>query len=540
MEKLILTWAPNATAKPLGVAGSRALREAANISPAWTVFMLWGIYFVARCVYNLYFHPLRKIPGPHIAAMTSFYDFWYDVIKGGTYLWEIRKMHETYGPIVRINPNEVHINDPEYYHNIYAGGSRRVDKDPSTLAGFSVPASVAATVDHGLHRQRRGYMNPYFAKRSIVSMEPLIHERITAMLSRLDQAREAGTPISLDRAFSAMTADIITNHFFGYHYDYLSIPDLQDPIREGFKGVSEMFHWSRFAPWLTLAMKALPVSVIRRVQPAVADLLELRGSFEKKITRIIQAKNAGDPASKSVIIEALDDARIPPQERRMGRLVDEGQVILFAGTENSARALAIGVFHLLENRALLARVRDDLAPLAGIPDEELTLQSLEGLPYLTGVVKESLRLSYGPVTRLPRVATEETLRYKDYAVPPGGGFQTPVSQISYFVHTNEDIFPEPFRFNPDRWVQAAQQGFPLNNYLASFTKGSRQCLGMGLAYAEIYLTFARLLRSFDMDLVNTTLEDIQIHKAYVIGQPKVVKGKGEGQGEVEVVVTAKL
>ena len=54
-----------------------------------------------------------------------------------------------------------------------------------------------------------------------------------------------------------------------------------------------------------------------------------------------------------------------------------------------------------------------------------------------------------------------------------------MSQISYFVHTNEDVFPDPFRFNPDRWVEAAKRKFPLNNYLASFTKGSRQCLGMG-------------------------------------------------------------
>jgi len=63
----------------------------------WTATMLCGIYFVVRCIYNLYFHPLRKIPGPRIAAMTSFYDFWYDVVKGGTYLWEIRRMHEIYG-----------------------------------------------------------------------------------------------------------------------------------------------------------------------------------------------------------------------------------------------------------------------------------------------------------------------------------------------------------------------------------------------------------------------------------------------------------
>ena len=61
-----------------------------------------------------------------------------------------------------------------------------------------------------------------------------------------------------------------------------------------------------------------------------------------------------------------------------------------------------------------------------------------------------------------------------------------------------------------------------------------------LAYTEIYLTFARLLRGFEMDLFNTTFEDIQIHKAFILGQPKIVKGKGEGQGEVKVVVSAKL
>lgn len=244
---------------------------------------------------------------------------------------------------------------------------------------------MAATVEHGLHRQRRGYMNPYFAKRSIVAMEPLIHERITAMLRRLDEAREAGTPISLDKAFSAMTADIITSHFFGYHYDYLSLPNLEDPVREGFRGISEMFHLTRFASWLPRVMNAIPISAIRHVQPAVADLLELRGNFKKNIKRILKSKDTSDSASKSVIIEALGDGRIPLKERGMDRLMDEGQVILFAGTENSARALAIGMFHLLENRAILDEVRVDLTAVRDIPGEDLTLQSLEALPYLVSL-----------------------------------------------------------------------------------------------------------------------------------------------------------
>lgn len=53
--------------------------------------------FVARCVYDLFFHPLRKFPGPKLAAIWYFYEFYYDVIKDGTYLWEIEKMHRRYG-----------------------------------------------------------------------------------------------------------------------------------------------------------------------------------------------------------------------------------------------------------------------------------------------------------------------------------------------------------------------------------------------------------------------------------------------------------
>ncbi|OHX00767.1 cytochrome p450 [Colletotrichum incanum] len=525
------------------------LGEANRGELARRLFFIWAGYVVLRCIYNLYFHPLRKIPGPWLAAMTPLCDFWYDVVKSGSYLWEIQKMHEKYdvivqslarsadylGPIVRINPNEVHIDDPEYYQNVYVGGTHRVNKDSSTVAGFGVPASVAATVNHAQHRSRRGNMNPYFAKRSIVSMEPQIHERITAMLNRLDGARKEGTKISLDLAFSAMTADIITQRFFGYHYDYLSIPSLVSPIREAFKGVSEIFHWTRFVPWAIKYLKKLPIPIIRLILPPVAELLLLQEDIKINIKKKLASKEDSS-ASKSIMIEALGDPHVPAQERSMKRLVDEGQFIIFAGTETSSRSLAVGMFYLLDNKSLVTKALAELSKVDHIPDEELTMKDLETLPFMTGIVKEAIRLSYGPITRLPRVFTHETLQYKDHAIPPG----TPVSQSTYFVHTNPKCFADPFTFNPDRWVEAAKAGFPLERYLTSFTKGSRQCLGIGLAHAELYLTFTRVLRNFDMDLVNTSVADVQVHNVLIIGQPKFEKGKGEGQGEVEVMVTRKL
>lgn len=97
MESLIDISAATATVKWTGTVGSRAWRETAVSSSIWTILLLWVTYVIAQCVYNLYFHPLRKIPGPRLAAMTCLYEFWYDAVRGGAYIWEIRKMHEVYG-----------------------------------------------------------------------------------------------------------------------------------------------------------------------------------------------------------------------------------------------------------------------------------------------------------------------------------------------------------------------------------------------------------------------------------------------------------
>ncbi|XP_014550458.1 hypothetical protein COCVIDRAFT_43024 [Bipolaris victoriae FI3] len=494
----------------------------------------WVAYIGMRCIYNLFFHPLRKIPGPWMAAMTPLPDFWHDAVRRGNYIWEIQKMHRKYGPIVRINPNEVHIDDPSYYQNIYVGGTQKVEKDPSTVAGFGIPASVAATIPHALHRSRRGYMNPYFSKRSIRAMEPLLHERITALLNRFDGALRKNKRISLDKAFSAMTADIITQRFFGYHHDYLSVPDLEFPVREAFQGASEIFHWTRFAPWATAYLKMLPLFIIRLIFPPVAALLELQKEIKNKIIETLETKDEGK--RRSVIMQALSDESIPKSERTMQRLLDEGQVIIFAGTETSSRALSVGMFYLLSDKSLMGKLRAELSEIAHIPETAFTVANLEPLPYLTGVVKESIRLSYGPLTRLPRVFVDETLTYGKYSIPPG----TPLSQSTYFVHNNPEIFPNPLRFAPERWIEAAEQGVPLSKWLTSFTKGSRQCLGIGLAHAEMYLTFARVIRNFDMELSNTTADDISIERVFIMGQRTTNKNMGPDQGEVEVMITRKL
>jgi hypothetical protein len=56
-----------------------------------------GVYYTSLAIYRLYFHPLSKFPGPRLAAITLWYDIYFDIVKRGKFLPEIERMHQKYG-----------------------------------------------------------------------------------------------------------------------------------------------------------------------------------------------------------------------------------------------------------------------------------------------------------------------------------------------------------------------------------------------------------------------------------------------------------
>lgn len=57
----------------------------------------WVFYLIALTIYRLFFHPLAKLPGPKLAAISLYYEAYYDVLKGGVYMFKIDELHQTYG-----------------------------------------------------------------------------------------------------------------------------------------------------------------------------------------------------------------------------------------------------------------------------------------------------------------------------------------------------------------------------------------------------------------------------------------------------------
>ncbi|POR37823.1 Trichodiene oxygenase [Tolypocladium paradoxum] len=485
-------------------------------------------YLVCKCTYNLYFHPLSNFPGYKVAALGFYYEFYHDVIKDGTYLWRIEEMHRKHGPIVRINADELHVHDPDFYSNIYAGSSRRVDKHPAAVAAYTVPTAGLATVDHDLHRLRRGILSPYFSKRSITALEPTINERLDRLCERFEGAISDGEPVHLDSAFNALTADIISIYFYGKNFDYLGNKGFKFVMQDAIQGLLKFYNISRFLPALANFIQSLPIPVIRLINPGAADLLVSKMEIKHKVKESLKDKE--NIKSQSVIVSALKDPEIPPQEKTIDRLVDEGTTITFAGTETTAHSISVAMFHLLNNKALLQRLREELSTVTKGEDGHYACNRLESLPFLTGCVQEGIRLAHGPVIRLPRVAPKETLQYKDWLIPPG----TPVSENTYLIQMDPTIFPNPKSFDPERWIRAEKEGINLNKYIVSFTKGTRLCLGINLAYAELYMAIAKIASSFDMDLFETTTDDLEVYHVRVMGYPR------KGAGEVKAKVVRKV
>lgn len=122
----------------------------------------------------------------------------------------------------------------------------------------------------------------------------------------------------------------------------------------------------------------------------------------------------------------------------------------------------------------------------------------------------------GVTARSPRVPYE-AMKYKEWEIPAG----TAISQMNYVVNYDSEIFPDPFNFHPERWIEAEEKGVRLDRFMVSFSRGSRNCVGINLAWAEMYLALAHVITQFDMQVYDTTRErDILIDRDFFVGIPK--------------------
>ena len=151
-------------------------------------------------------------------------------------------------------------------------------------------------------------------------------------------------------------------------------------------------------------------------------------------------------------------SELSEEEKSVKRMVQEAQVIVSAAILTSSWAAAIASFHIINTPEIFKKLRAELVEAIPDPLTLLEWQHLEHLPYLTGCIKEGIRLAYGISSRMPRLARQD-LKYKDWLIPAG----TPVSMTIVDMNHDEEVFPKSHEFIPERWLNnpTTKDGQPL-------------------------------------------------------------------------------
>lgn len=256
------------------------------------------------------------------------------------------------------------------------------------MALSGTPGSSFATVNHNHHRTRRAALNPFFSKRAVTSLEPIILAKVNRLCQRFADVIQNGEVIRVDAAFVALTMDVISQYSFAVDDDYLSEPDFKVAWKETLEGAFEGGALLRQFPWMFGFMNWLPDRWMKKMSPSMGLMLDWKRGVRARVSVILERNEGvedgdgdGNGRHRSIFHE-LRDSGLPEKEKTIDRLCDEGTILTGAGTETTAMALTKITFYLLKDRNLVERLRDELRTIMPTSRSEVTVTQLEQLPYL--------------------------------------------------------------------------------------------------------------------------------------------------------------
>ncbi|KAK0658473.1 cytochrome P450 monooxygenase aflU [Lasiodiplodia hormozganensis] len=302
----------------------------------------------------------------------------------------------------------------------------------------------------------------------VMKLEPLIKQNIVKLYKNVETWAGTGRPLPVVDAISCFATDVITEYCFGQSYGFLDDPTMKKSLYNAIhKGLGSAVPFRHF-PLYQKLFYSLPTWVIEWMNPDMelwrAYRVDIRTQVRKLKKDIADGTIKPSESTRATVFTEILNSNMPESEKETERLSREAQVMVQAGIETVSWSITTNLTYLLSNPRALSRLRAELLEaIPPTPDSSPadlpSWATLEQLPYLSACVLEGLRLGYGVVTRLARIAETETLvltddepqsphRGKTWSIPPG----TPVGMSAYHVHHDERVFVNSREYWPERWL----------------------------------------------------------------------------------------
>ena len=458
----------------------------------WAGIILGSV--AAYCVVNYFLDPygLRKYPGPFWAKITPLWMMYW--VRRHQLFMAVHRLHQEKGTFVRLQPDHVSIADPDAIEDIYGHGNGFL-KSYFYDAFVNIDRGIFTTRERAEHTRMRKIVSHTFSAKSVSDFEPYITRAISELMGQLDvlwstgragasttlnitndgKGPEGKREIAFDIApwLGFLAFDIISDLSFGEPFGFIRAgKDTNDGIRilhergefsaavgamPWIKPYTPYFYFDRF---FTNGLEA--VKDVARIAIKAVD--KRRGVQSPRKDLLYHLLNARDPESGGMISD---------KEINAGALT-----FLIAGSDTTSNTLTHIIDMMCRHPSALRQLQAELDakfPTPTSSENVATYDDVKNLPYLHGVIHETLRFRTPVSFGLPREVP------KGGATVAGQFFKegTVLSCPTFTIHHSEKAYENPDAYLPERWI--GENKADMEQYFLAFSYGPRACIGRNVA-----------------------------------------------------------
>ncbi|PPR03076.1 hypothetical protein CVT24_012389 [Panaeolus cyanescens] len=457
--------------------------------------LFWATLATSIVAYRLSpWHPLAKHPGPLLYKISKFYAA-FRAINGRQHIY-YQQLHERYGDIVRVGPNELSIRSVEAVNPMLGiNGLPKGQFWSGRLPEHETVKPLIALTDKKEHARRRRPWTRAFSTPALKGYEEIVIKRCLQLVERL--AAQTTQTLDLGTWFSYFSYDVMTDLAFGGGSEMIKDGDttgLWHLLEGGQRNAIFMSH----VPWFgQLALRL----------PGFATDLKAFRVYAKG--RAMARKKNGSP-HMDIFHHLIDEDGVSPQPPSISEVVSDGGLTIIAGSDTTSGALSNLFYYLMVNPVALKRLQAEIDEVTD--GEVFDVAKQAHLPYLNAVLNEALRL-LPPVLSGSQRAPEKGSGGRmvgSFFLPEG----TNAFLATYSLQRDPRCFaPLPDTFLPERWLPEetrkaleptifnSDDDFILNtNAFIPFSAGPTNCAGKNLAWMEMRMLVVLLIQRFDFAL----------------------------------------
>lgn len=386
-----------------------------------------------------------------------------------------------YGDVVSLDRNVLFLNHPDLVRDMFTTNASKHLRGPGLESFKRVFGDGLVSSEDPRHVKQRHLVQPAFLRDRIADYGRfMVH-----YASRMCGEWEEGKTIDLHKEMTRVTLAIICKTLF----DADILGEDSDLGASVTALMEAFFHPVPFGSYF----EKLPLAFARRLKDSLAEFD--RVIYRKIRARRVDARESGDLLSMLLQVSSTEGSDGLDQEIR-----DHCATLIAAGHETTASAMTFALYLLAKCPDVANRLYAEVKGVVG--DSSPDPENFPNLVYTRRVFAETMRL-YPPICAVARTIKEEYV-LKGCLLSAG----TVVQACQYTMHRDPRFFPDPQRFDPERFAPKAQASRPKYSYFP-FGGGARYCIGENFAWMEGVLLLATIFQRWRMELVTSSAIELQ-------------------------------